>query len=619
MTATRAEDDILAGLSEAQRAEVKDEKLSSDSINHSSLPHLHEDGTEVPTEEDLVALRRVPDRLPARIYSIAYVELAERFSYYGSIVVFTNFIQQPLPPGSRTGAGGEDGQSGALGMGQRASTGIVTFNNFWSYVTPLIGGYLADTYFGRFRTVAYSIVIALVGHVLLITSSLPDVIAKPKGALGCFVIAVIVMGIGTGGFKSNISPLIAEQYTGKLHVRTIRSGERVLIDPALTTSRIYMYFYFFINVGALVGQIGMTYSEKYVGFWLAFLLPTVVFLTAPLVLFLGRKVYIRSPPQGSVLASALRVYRYAARGTWSWNTFETWRRQKADGFWERAKPSRIDKEHGSKEGKPAWVTWDDKWVDEVRRGFKACIVFVWYPVYWLSYNQIGHNLTSQAATMETHGLPNDVLANLNPFALLIFIPICDLLVYPALQRANIRFTPIKKITAGFYTCAAAMIWAAVLQHYLYKTNPCGYHASTCEDDEGNKLTSPLNVWIQSGTYVLIALSEIFASITGLEYAFTKAPKNMRSFVMGIFLLMSAISSAIGEAFVSLSEDPLLVWNYGAMGVFAFVAGTGFWFSFRRLDAEEEALNAITDAEGINVKSNESNESDGVVGHASEKA
>lgn len=151
--------------------------------------------------------------------------------------------------------------------------------------------------------------------------------------------------------------------------------------------------------------------------------------------------------------------------------------------------------------------------------------------------------------MVTHGLPNDVLSNLDPFALLIFIPICDRLIYPALARAGWRFTPIKKITWGFFTGAAAMVWAAVVQHYIYKTNPCGYQASTCEDADKNPLVSPLNVWIQTGSYVLIALSEIFASITGLEYAFTKAPKNMRSLVMSIFLFMSAISYAISEAFV----------------------------------------------------------------------
>ena len=91
----------------------------------------------------------------------------------------------------------------------------------------------------------------------------------------------------------------------------------------------------------------------------------------------------------------------------------------------------------------------------------------------LTYNQLNNNLTSQAATMVTNGVPNDVLSNLDPFALIIFIPICDLLIYPALRRAGINFSPIKKITLGVFTGAASMIWAAVVQHYIYKRNPCG--------------------------------------------------------------------------------------------------------------------------------------------------
>ena len=71
------------------------------------------------------------------------------------------------------------------------------------------------------------------------------------------------MGIGTGGFKSNISPLVAEQYKRKkLFIGHTKSGERVIVDPIMTTSRIYMYFYLFTNAGALIGQISMAYSEK---------------------------------------------------------------------------------------------------------------------------------------------------------------------------------------------------------------------------------------------------------------------------------------------------------------------------------------------------------------------
>jgi len=301
----------------------------------------------------------------------------------------------------------------------------------------------------------------------------------------------------------------------------------------------------------------------------------------PIVLFYGRNKYSRSPPTGSVLSRAIRAWSFAARGRWSWNPVKCYKRMKAPGFWDAVKPSQFPPGQ-----RPPWMTFDDIWVDELRRGLAACKVFVWFPIYWLTYNQINNNLTSQAATMATHGVPNDVLSNLDPLALIIFIPLCDLFFYPGLRRLGFNFTPLKKITLGFLTGAAAMVWAAVLQHYIYITNPCGYYAGTCGE------ISNLNVWIQTGSYVLIALSEIFASITGLEYAFTKAPKNMRSLVMAVFLFTNAISAAIGEAFVTLSTDPLLVWNYGSMAVLSFIAGVFFWFTFQDLDAREDQLNQI---------------------------
>jgi POT family proton-dependent oligopeptide transporter len=105
-------------------------------------------------------------------------------------------------------------------------------------------------------------------------------------------------------------------------------------------------------------------------------------------------------------------------------------------------------------------------------------------------------------------------------------------------------------------------------------------------------TVDINVWAQTGAYVLIAISEIFASITSLEYAFSKAPKNMRSLVQAFALFMSAISAAIGEAFVTLSADPLLVWNYGTMAALSFIGGTLFYVQYRKLDEDDDRLNML---------------------------
>jgi POT family proton-dependent oligopeptide transporter len=161
-------------------------------------------------------------------------------------------------------------------------------------------------------------------------------------------------------------------------------------------------------------------------------------LTFP-VLFFCKKNYIHTPPSGSVLGPAIKLPWLAMKGRWSWNPIRTWKNARNGSFWENVKPSRL----GS--AKPAWMTYDDAWVDEVARGWAACGVLIWLPLYWLSYNQINSNLIQQADTMQLHGVPNDLLQNLDPIAIIILVLLLDLLVYPALRKAGIRFTPIKKV------------------------------------------------------------------------------------------------------------------------------------------------------------------------------
>jgi proton-dependent oligopeptide transporter, POT family len=334
------------------------------------------------TEEDLANLRRVSGPIPWAAFTVAFVELCERFSYYGTTIVFTNFIQQPLPEGSSTGAG-FSGQSGALGMGQRASTGLKTFNEFWSYVMPLLGAYVADTHLGRYKTIHCAIVFAMVGHVILTASAAPSVIKHGPSALGAFSIGLIILGVGTGGFKANIAPLLAEQQrVQKKRIQTLPSGERVIVDPTVTTSRIFLYFYMCINVGSLIGQIGMVYAEKYVGFWLSFLLPTVMFIWCPVVLILCKKKYVLTPPTGNVFAKFVKLWSYALKGKWSISPAKLYKNMSAPDFWERVKPSKIPVDE-----RPSWMTFDDAWVEEVRRGLKACAVFLYLPLYWLACEQ----------------------------------------------------------------------------------------------------------------------------------------------------------------------------------------------------------------------------------------
>jgi POT family proton-dependent oligopeptide transporter len=148
------------------------------------------------------------------------------------------------------------------------------------------------------------------------------------------------------------------------------------------------------------------------------------------------------------------------------------------------------------------------------------------------------------------------------------------------------FTPLKKIQAGFVCAMLSMIVAALVQHFIYVKSPCGELASSCDDPPD------LSVWVQTPAYLLIAFSEIFASITGLEYAYTKSPKNMRALVTGVFWFTHAFSSAIAQAFVPLAADPLLVWLYVTIAILTFFGWIAFWWTFRSLDKENDALDKL---------------------------
>ncbi len=447
-----------------------------------------------------------------------------------------------------------------------------------------------------------SSVCAVAGHIILVAGATPSSLQHTNSALATFIVGIIVFGLGTGGFKPNISPLIAEQIVDdKLRVHTTATGRRVIVDPAQTSARIYNWFYLFINIGALVGQISMSYAALYVGYYLAFILPTVLFLLCPLVLIIFKKNYRLQPPQGSVLGPAIKLLVHATRGRWSLNPFRTIHNLRHHDFWQDVKPSRIPSHQ-----RPRWMTFDDAWVDELRRGFQACTVFLWFPLYWLTYNNINNNLTSQADTMRHTGLPPEIVSNLDPLCLIILIPVCDLAVYPALRRwggSRAKFlTPIRKITLGFWFGSAAMLYAAILQSYIYAHNECGRYPNEghgrLHDSDGSASVSAdcrpadVSIWWQAPIYILIAISEILASVTSLEYAFTKAPRNMRSMVQAFSLCMTALANAIGEALIWLATDPLLVWNYAIMGVIAAVAGWAFWRVHGHLDEEEDRLNLL---------------------------
>jgi chromosome transmission fidelity protein 1 len=317
-----------------------------------------------PTLSDLKTLPHVSDKLPLSAFLIAIVELCERFAYYGLSGPFQNYIANP--PNSVL--------PGALNLGQSSATAMTNFFQFWCYFTPVMGAVVADQYLGKYRTIKWFSTVYMIGIVILFVTSLPWSVTRGAAFPG-LIVAMMVIGLGTGGIKSNVSPLIAEQIaTTKPFIKTLKDGRRVIVDPEVTMQRVFMVFYTCINVGS-ISAIATTMLELHVGFWSAYLLPLIMFGVGFLVLVRFKDTYTIKPPQGGVIGNCFRALYIAVR-----NGFDL----------ETARPSFQEQDMGKHR-----ITWDETFVDELKTALGACKVFLFFPIYWVTFSQMMNNFVSQ--------------------------------------------------------------------------------------------------------------------------------------------------------------------------------------------------------------------------------
>ncbi|KAG2204743.1 hypothetical protein INT46_008326 [Mucor plumbeus] len=520
------------------------------------------------THQNAANLRRVAEGIPLAACFILVNEFCERFAYYGGSTPFQNYVQN----------GPGDDPAGQLDRGQSTATALQNFFTFFCYFTPMLGAIIADGYIGRYWTIIIFSIVYMVGWLILTTTSIPSALENGAGFPG-YVVALVVIGFGTGGIKGIVSPLCADQYRKtENYVKELKSGELVVVDYDLSIQHLYNWFYWAINVGSLLGGVICPLLELNVGFYAAFLLPTCMFAIAIMVFIAGSKLYYKPTATDSVILKAWRVITFANKQAKLPENKEA--RKRSNDIMDFAKKeSDIPAvSEWSPEAREA-AKWDDTFVDELKQAIMACKIFVPLSIYWVSYNQLSNNLLSQAGVMnKPAGLPNDIMNNFDPIALIIFIPITDGIFYPLLRKYKINFASQKRITLGFFLGALAMVYAAVVQHYIYIDDL--FISSLGKQ-------SNVSVFLQIPCYVLIAFSEIFASITSMEFAYTHAPKSMKSLVSALSLWPNCVAALISLAISPSAQDPNMVWVYTGVAIGAFVTGIIYYFMFRHYDDIDE--------------------------------
>ena len=176
---------------------------------------------------------------PKGLYVLFFAEMWERFSYYGMRALLIFYLTKHWLF--------SDSDAGVI---YGAYTALV-------YITPVVGGYLADKYLGQRKAVLFGAVLLTLGHFFMAFEGEPAVGTENNPIVLVFWLALALIIVGSGFLKANISVIV-----GQLYPRTDTRRDAA-----------YTIFYMGINLGAAIGSllcgyIGETYGWAY-GFGLA--------------------------------------------------------------------------------------------------------------------------------------------------------------------------------------------------------------------------------------------------------------------------------------------------------------------------------------------------------------
>ena len=190
--------------------------------------------------------------------------------------------------------------------------------------------------------------------------------------------------------------------------------------------------------------------------------------------------------------------------------------------------------------------WLFLWVSNVRIPRAVAFVVVGLIAAWGAVAAVLHFRAPASTTLDL--LPAQISA-LNPLLVMIIIPLLSVGVYRPLERRGRPLKPLHRMTAGMFLAALSFAAVAILQAQIEAAGPGRVHV----------------LW-QIIPYVIITTSEVLVSITGLEFAYTQAPRAMKSTIMGFWLLSVTLGNVLVAFLAPLQTLSLTTffWTFAAL-------------------------------------------------------
>ncbi|XP_078433582.1 peptide transporter 2 [Wolffia australiana] len=481
-------------------------------------------------------------------------ECCERLAYYGISTNLVTYLTKKLHEGNVS-----------------AARNVTTWQGT-CYIAPLIGAVLADAYWGRYWTIAIFSTIYLIGMgTLTLSASLPALKPPPcvgevcpeasLSQYGVFFAGLYFIALGTGGIKPCVSSFGADQFDDTDPIERVKKGS------------FFNWFYFSINLGALVSSSLLVWIQDNKGWGLGFGIPTVFMAIAIFSFFSGTPLYRFQPPGGSpltrccqVIIAATRKWRLTApldstllyelppdrasaiKGSRKLEHTDEFR------FLDKAAVAGDGEGEGEGEGKAhAWQLCTVTQVEELKILLRMFPIWATGIVFCAVYAQISTMFVEQGMVMNStlwgFKIPPASLSVFDVVSVIIWVPLYDQALVPVVRRLTGRdrgFSELQRMGVGLVVSILAMVAAAVVEiRRLQLVREEGLVNSGA--------AAPLSILWQIPQYFLVGAAEVFTFIGQLEFFYDQSPDAMRSLCSAYALLTTALGNYLSSFILTVVD------------------------------------------------------------------
>ncbi|CAH8389867.1 unnamed protein product [Eruca vesicaria subsp. sativa] len=416
------------------------------------------------------------------------------------------------------------------------------------FITPLLGAVIADSYWGRYWTIASFSAIYFTGMALLtLSASVPGL--KPAECIGpslcspatmvqyvVFFSGLYLIALGTGGIKPCVSSFGADQFDDT--------------DPSERVSKasFFNWFYFSINIGSFVSSTLLVWLQENSGWGLGFLIPTVFMGLSIASFFFGTPLYRFQRPGGSPITRVCQVLVAAYRNM-NLNVpednallFET-----EDKNSVIAGSRKIEHTHAAVSSGDGclnpWKLCTVTQVEEVKILIRMFPIWASGIVFSVLYAQNSTLFVQQGRSMKrvirTFEIPPATLGVFDTLIVLISVPIYDRFIVPFVRRFTGTpkgFTDLQRMGIGLFLSVLSIAAAAIVE--------------TVRLQLARDAVS-MSIFWQIPQYMLMGIAEVFFFIGRLEFFYEQSPDAMRSLCSALALLNTAIGSYLSSLILTL--------------------------------------------------------------------